>query len=131
MDDLQKAWIACAIDTEGSIIATPNNSLRITVGNICKEFCDHIQTITGIGTVGIHDKTRQHILYAWNLYNQSDIYLTLKASLPWMIVKKDRAETACKYIEMRMQHERPNIPHTEEELSLLNKLRIRKNATTL
>jgi hypothetical protein len=132
MDLVEKVWVACAIDTEGTIVAAPSNSLRILVSNINPDFCEHVRKLTGIGSVGIHDKTQKHIIYAWRLFDMRKIHDLLIEIMPWMIVKRSLAEIACKYVELRLQPAAPYYgqhPYTKEELSLLNKLRIRKHVT--
>lgn len=103
-----KAWVACAVDGEGSIFTTncgkcPQLHWRIQMPNTnrayMERFCDlvgveyrYIKTVTNGAGKGI--RPLQHWIYRVLIIKESDVKRILTEILPFLIIKRELAEQA-------------------------------------
>jgi hypothetical protein len=100
MTEVEIAWLAGLFDGEGSIVLNRRNrpnslSCRITVTNTFYPLLERVLEVTGTGV--LQELTRYHTnpkhARSWNWQcNGTNARLILKQILPWLIVKKERAE---------------------------------------
>jgi len=109
----EKAWLACAIDAEGSILFTgytkPNaktgrvqrgSQIRVYLCNTCFEFTQRFSALTGTKILarqphGFGKKTQYEI----TVVAKSQVKELLTTILPYLIVKRAKAEAVLAYIE--------------------------------
>jgi hypothetical protein len=100
MSELEVAWLAGLFDGEGSIIlkkrSRPNSlSSRITITNTFYPLLERVIEVTGTGKLYEMTRYKPDPSHArsWNWQcNGSNARLVLEQLLPWLIVKKERAE---------------------------------------
>lgn len=118
MIDSDLAWLACAVDGEGSVywhlLNQPTRRktvmVRVEVCNTDVRFVqrakDIAQKIVGpdykIGMSSTLTTTGKN-LYRMNVQSYYTCQLVLRALIPWLINKKDRAEQLLCWIEHRLQ----------------------------
>jgi len=99
MSDVERAWMACLLDAEGSIVwprKTVLNSVRLSVANTSLPFLEHARQVTGTGKIlertapssPFHTRG-----YNWHCYGEN-ARIILRQVLPWLIIKKEAAEVA-------------------------------------
>lgn len=108
LSEAEKAWLACAIDSEGSISFRRMKNARsgktytrpaISVYNTSKAFIDHFANLTAQRSYywrsnGYGNKR----LYACSTQNRTLLRLLLEATLPYLIVKKRKAQTTLLWV---------------------------------
>ena len=96
MEEVDKAWLAAAIDGEGSI-TIPNRQPVISVANGNREFLEKVHRLFGCDEgVGIHRRVQQRVDYISVIYrfttSRRDLIMNvLPQIIPYMIVKKSNA----------------------------------------
>ena len=121
MSEVERAWLAAAIDGEGSIgfhsckqkRKNPVGSqvvhyARITVTTTSAKFIEHIKDITGVGNLATLNppaiKKRGHkTQFAWRVTKMQHVYEILSQINPYLIIKKEQANNAMAYCLHRMQ----------------------------
>src|SRR3990167_4795440 len=109
MRDTDWAWLAAAVDGEGSIDSLPGGQARISVCNTHRGFIENCKRIMGTDTnIHIGDK---HIggrktLFVVGVYSKLEILRVAKGLLPHLIIKKDKALKAIRDVSSR-RHYRP------------------------
>lgn len=97
LTELEKAYLACAIDTEGCIIESTRLGkpmTRILVTNTNKAFLEKLREITGIGYIYTrwHDQNVRHSLcFEWHVNRRKEVIDLSKAILEYLIIKKAKA----------------------------------------
>jgi len=106
---VQAAYLAGMIDADGHIglyrrSATQNLRVHVDVSNTDIALLEWIKQVTGIGSVNKqHAETEKHrASFQWNVANESAITL-LEQLLPYMIVKRKRAEVAIEFFSKRQE----------------------------
>lgn len=99
----EAAWLAGIIDGEGFIVLTnkqyPTPNFSLGVSNTSRELLERILAVTGCGRLDDDQRARQHTnpyaspSWKWCAMTANAVVL-LKQILPWLIVKKARAEKA-------------------------------------
>lgn len=100
-DEVNKAWLAGVLDSEGCISirgVTSKGSWRVEISNINKEFINKVLNLTRCGSIN-KSKGTNHIVYTWEVVRKSDIHYILKYILPYLIVKRKKAIDCIKSIE--------------------------------
>jgi len=142
----EKTWLAAAIDGEGCLSLTFQNHVSATkrrssqiiphirIDNTNPEFCKRAYEITGIGHFRIKDKRRgwqtldskHKVLFTWEDRRQNDITDVLTQILPFLIIKRERAQILINYIELRRKNRASGArmrlgerTHTSEELDMV------------
>jgi len=110
MDELRKIWLACAVDTEGSIHFEKHRgkkhesfSIRISLCNTNLHFVQKAQEICGIGHIGLEPKVVHLPVYRWYIGKASECERILREILPYLIIKKGKAEQALLFLKYRRQ----------------------------
>ena len=111
--DWEAAWLACAIDGEGTIRHEhSNNTPDISVYNKSKAFCIRCAEIAGFG------RTREsNEIWRWTVTKWSEINTILKRILPYMIIKRKHGQLLFKVSDIHQLYQ-----WTEEEKELLKQL---------
>ena len=119
------AYFAGLFDGEGNITASidEHGAVRVEVSVVntdallleCLRFFTHYRFRENMG---LHRETPTHVLYT---HNFKDTYSLLRAILPYLKLKKTRAELMIRLCESRMEHFRK--PLTVEERNLVAKIR--------
>lgn len=112
MTELEKVWLACAIDGEGWIGLTrnPGNKqyrTRIELANTNLQFTQRAYEITGKGSISI-DRERKIIrgwnpVYMWRIGKMSDCLEILNEIYPYLIIKKEKAQRVLLFLKFRQQ----------------------------
>jgi len=106
LSEVERAYIAGIIDGEGCIgrhSGPKNRAWRISISNTCRHLIDWLiqrmphATIREITYTNSRYKTRWDVLISGDL----PVYFLLRAVLPYLIVKRSRAEEAIREIEER------------------------------
>ena len=132
IDPVSLGYIAGMIDGEGTICAGIEGRKRncrrgywiaivITIGNSNRKCLEFIKNVIGYGCVSRSGKK----YFRYSLKNQRACYSLLKLLLPFLIVKRKRAEIALKYLESRF-NKNEGTAISREEIELLNQLRTNK-----
>jgi hypothetical protein len=96
------AWLAGLFDGEGSIVFVhkdrPTPSARITICNTCRPLLERVQEVSGIGQIIVQrragqDNPNHSASWVWQTYSANARDL-LAQMLPWLIVKREKAEAA-------------------------------------
>jgi hypothetical protein len=103
MSCCEAAWFAGIVDGEGFIVLTnkqyPAPNFTLGVSNTSRELLERILVVTGCGRLDDESRFREHNnpyasrSWKWCAMTANAIVL-LKQILPWLIVKKARAEKA-------------------------------------
>ena len=112
LTEVEKTWLACAIDCEGSVELQRNRNgasftPRIRISNTCSEFIETAQQILGCGTISTqgnlpNNRKDTHVLSFYS----NDIRTFLPEVLPYMIIKRPQAlalSEALEILELRKQ----------------------------
>lgn len=104
LSELQKAYIAGLFDGEGSVvIVSPKTNgkrpwLQISITNTDKSIIDYLLTSLGGHISRTHKpKPKQKECWAWRATSKQAIYI-LKCLLPYLWIKRHKAEGAINYI---------------------------------
>ena len=135
LSPVDATWLACALDTEGWVCFHRQYrrgdeqyfSPFIGVGNTDTRFIDKVRSLTpGIAwntivrlPVGIHRKT----MYQLRTDRTGAIRGVLEAVLPYLIIKREKAEAMLKWITIRSQSNSLRRPHSVEEMNFINLVR--------
>src|SRR5439155_25824727 len=102
-----RSWLACAIDSEGTIYSHSKSSQPIIViYNTHKGFVETFARLTQSSISlkkygGYTRQARAKPLYEARLSKQEHVYALLKILLPWFVIKKQKAINALKWFSMR------------------------------
>jgi len=112
--EAEKAWLACAIDAEGSIIFSSYTQPNVKTGriqggfqtrvylcNTCIEFVQHFATLTGSKILVRHPHAKRlskKDLYEINIITKKTVMELLTAVRPYLIVKRAKADALLAYI---------------------------------
>jgi len=90
----QRAYIACAIDGEGSITKrTEDNGFRVHIANTHLGFLENIRKMTRGGRIMINRREQPRQKHCYSLYfRRREILDLLPQLLPYLIIKKDIAK---------------------------------------
>lgn len=108
-------WIACAIDTEGSIMLNRKEDDRcyngyyykvyISISNTNTDWLNEIARLTrysgrkDYGSKIIQDKRQWKTVFKYTISSMPTVYTILKQILQWFIIKKEQALLAIEFIE--------------------------------
>lgn len=97
LSPFELGWMTAALDGEGNISYNETwSSHTIMIANTIKAFCIMAETNTGIGSVRRSGKTRKY--WIWRLSDRLTIEALLKQLLPYLTVKREKAEKTLKQI---------------------------------
>lgn len=113
LSEVDKSWLACAIDTDGCIFAGENGySWVVKIEFTAKSYPSLVNHFARL--IGYRNKIYQHrysgqdsIEYRITIGNRVDVLRLLKIIQPYLIAKKKQCDLILK--------ELPNIPHWIEE----------------
>jgi len=106
MNELEKVWLACAIDGEGSIgfqKGKQATGIYIDVNNSNLKFVNKAKEITSVGFIICFRKPKRLPMYSWRVKRANDCYWILQEILPYLIIKRESAERALLYLKFRRQ----------------------------
>ncbi len=104
MAEPEKAWLAAAIDGEGTICFYKNNEGRriiVSIGNSVKDFVQKAKEITGVGNICCFEKKtgiaclngkKRKPIYYWRISGCNLGLQLIPKILPYLIIKKQKAE---------------------------------------
>jgi len=135
MSETERAWLAAAIDGEGSIkLSRYRNgtyaarATQLIVSNINPPFIEKCRAITGVGRIRVEERKPWNPVYLWYVQAHVEIKEILTQILPYLIIKKELAEKLIKYVNMRIprMNLRDSKGHfirlNEKELKLLDEI---------
>lgn len=136
----EKAWLACALDGEGSIMASRNGAgyyyIRIIVCNTNKDWLGHFgELINGISwSLKVHDRNRKKVLYSVFIGKMSSVYCLLKEIRPHLIIKAKDADRAIELIDIHRAETvktpvTKRISCTPRQLEIIEEMRKRKSSS--
>ena len=103
--DTVVAYIAGIIDGEGSI-GIVKGAYRVHVAQLAQAgLCDRLQALTGIGTVGVSVSGRKRPMARWVITRHDEVIDLLRATLPYLIVKRAGALAALAYCDHECRHD--------------------------
>jgi hypothetical protein len=104
----QAAWLAGAIDSDGSIGLYKAKEGRIVVvqmANVCHKFLRQIRKTIGCGSTAYHIPSLSHKgrqpMYMYSLKGARRCYRLLEQITPFLIVKKQKALKIMKELETK------------------------------
>lgn len=130
LTEVEAAYIAGIIDGEGSIAIRRDKGSGtswyypcLAIVNTDKNLMSWLHSKLHFSRTHLRKrgKSRQCYLGILSAYR---VYSLLKQLLPFLIVKKERAEHTIGFIEQRLQHTHPYSGYTKEEIRLFEKVRI-------
>jgi len=103
----EAAWLAAAIDGEGSIglysYGKEGRRVMIQVPNTDERFCLRAKEIIGCGHMHTRKKQASRLgsktMYQYGLKGSARCYWVLKQIEPWLIIKQDKAQAIMKELE--------------------------------
>ncbi len=108
MTDVQKAWLASAIDGEGCISFHRQKNRRslwvsLSVINTSQDYCQFCRDITGVGKIYERKRTTEESrpAFTWSVVTKADIESTLAQVCPYLIIKKTKADEAIRFCQLR------------------------------
>lgn len=112
LTETQKAWLAAAMDGEGTISFKPRAkhqyvAPRISLGNTNLEFIQHACNITGIGYIHTREmyyaaQKRKFPMFVWEVYGLANSAALLEQILPYLIIKRDIAKQLLLFCKFRL-----------------------------
>lgn len=109
MTEIEKAWLAAAVDGEGTIGfynggITKNGNKKwirteICICNTNKDFLLHAKDLTGVGNISVKHRERRKPTYEWSTHGRK-IAIIIDQILPYLIIKKQTALNTLKSIEL-------------------------------
>jgi len=135
LSDLDRVWLACAIDTEGTITLGKNKRDTtfipfrifplINISNKNLEFMEKFRNLVG----GRYVISKGKSAYDLAINSESRVYAILKEIVDFLIIKKEQAQLVMKFIELKAQLvkecKKKNKPfwYTEEMLKIFKEVR--------
>lgn len=109
MNELEKVWLACVMDCEGSM-GLYKQSMGVTyaphihVDNTVYDFVIRCKTIANIGSVDIRQPRSISKLpvYRWNVYGFKNCLFTLQNVYPYLIIKQDKARQVMRFCQYKL-----------------------------
>jgi hypothetical protein len=128
-DCVNRTWLACAIDSEGSIyIRRSNNTMMpcVRLVNSNKQFIEKARAIIGSGchfyTVEPSStNTNTRTLFEIQVFSLKEVKKVLDLILPFLVVKKDRAELCLEFVNARLDGH--YLPYTEREYLIYEEIK--------
>jgi len=114
----EKAWLACAIDGEGSIAPSlgwyngkPSFHPRILVFNTKLPFINEAERLLGtnMSTQKISVTTNKKVEYQAGLADHKEVISILEQIFPYLIINKEKAEVAIDWCKHRIEYY--NMPY--------------------
>ncbi|HEX9341199.1 MAG TPA: SANT/Myb-like DNA-binding domain-containing protein [Thermoplasmata archaeon] len=101
---LDIGYVAGIVDGEGSILGPRNVAVRVNMAT--KEVIDHLWNLCGGTVTGPYEKRsgRSEICkpqYHWTISSAENVYQLLKVLLPYLIVKRVKAEEVIRFLEKK------------------------------
>jgi len=99
---LDIGYVAGIVDGEGSILGPPKFTIQVSMTT--KEVIDHLYNLCGGSVTGPSEQRsgRSEVCkpqYHWTISSAENVYQILKILLPYLIVKKDKAESVVSFLE--------------------------------
>ncbi|GEM_PF-3171754 len=101
MHEWEKAWLACAIDSEGSITEQTCDSrkpcrgcphVKIEVNNTVQKYVDRAEQLVGDGHIRSKPNPPSNTpLFVWTLCKQKTVLQLLRDMLPYLIIRQVKA----------------------------------------
>lgn len=101
---LDIGYVAGIVDGEGSIVGAPKVTIQVSMTT--KEVIDHLWNLCGGTITGPYERRsgRSEICkpqYHWTISSAENAYQLLKILLPYLIVKKEKAEEVIRLLERK------------------------------
>jgi hypothetical protein len=112
-----KAWLACAIDGEGTITVYLGGALviRVSVWNTNYDFVEKAQTLAHVGCIRFRKRgERWKKCYEWSTGSLDEVIHVLTEVFPYLIIKKDLAKLV---LELALYH-KARLPEIYRRRSL-------------
>lgn len=101
MSATEAAWLAGFFDGEGSLIGYKRKGKdfvgwRISIGNTSLPALERCKAYTNVGTIGskrVLPNPKHNPQWLWQVNGQRDIVDLLKQMLPYLLIKKEKAES--------------------------------------
>lgn len=116
LSEVEKAYVACALDTEGSLSidryqrktqngwGTFSNVVALQITNNNRPFLENIRSIVGTGTIDkprIKTNPRWKPTYKFRIGRLADLKALLSQILPFMVIRVEQANLVLQYCELR------------------------------
>jgi hypothetical protein len=112
MTAVQKAWLACAIDGEGTIGIYPGGITKtghkkwpitsVIITNTDRKFLEHARIITGLGSICTTKKRENRkVMYQWQVKGHQGVLKILLDIYPYLIIKRKKALGGIDFIKGR------------------------------
>lgn len=119
------AYIAGLVDGEGLISINGGKggfSKFVNIYNSDRQMLEFVQETMGFGfikekPVDPDNPQKIKVCPSWEVYRHTERYEFLRAILPYLITKRDRAEYMLEFTASRMEN--PRSPYTRRELELI------------
>jgi len=131
LSDVERAYIACAIDCEGTISLRKHKKSwkpYMSITNTNKKFLENIRRMCNAGKI---KAKKMRVLYKADgvalvrycydlIFNVREIERLLPQILPYLVIKRERAELLLKYFKLRKEGKRDEIKEIHHKIKLLN-----------
>lgn len=133
LQDWEKAWLACAIDAEGTIGIAKHRDYKgvklesyISISNTKEAFVARFREMLRTdNTSHYHTKhrneTRRNAIFQLSLSANPLIYVLLREIWPYSVIKQGQAKLVMRFLEIQM--ERRSSKYTQEQLDIYEKVR--------
>jgi len=126
MKDWEKAWLACAVDGEGSIIMQMDQSgvvARLLIYNTKKEFCDFAKTIVGDGIVYSESSPRGNraISHMFVIRRYATLRRVLEEIRPFVVIKQQQVGLMLEFLSAHRFHAHRTADEDMRESALMNR----------
>ena len=115
MSEVERAWLACAIDGEGCVGfyeggITKNGKRKwpraeVRVANTDRRFCEHAKQVSGLGYISTMNVNRTRFgkkpVYQWSIHGHITVKWLLEQVLPYLVIKKEKSLTVLDKINAR------------------------------
>jgi len=136
MSETEKAWLACAIDGEGSIYSAQTKrqrgaSIRIQVNNCNEKFIEKCKEITGVGFITRTEREGRRPIFRWCCQSNPLSLQILEQIKDFLIIKCKLAELGIQYIKSRLAHYNVSktgfrVSLSDEELRIIEEMKFLK-----
>ncbi len=109
MKKWEASWLAGVIDSDGSIglydYGKAGRRVQIQVGNVNREFLQHVRDVIGCGSIVQWKATKTHRgrqqMYAFTVKGSNRCYWIIRQILPFLIIKRSSVLTILDQLHQR------------------------------
>lgn len=107
LEEMEKCWLACALDTEGNIDFRRHSqkqgvAVMLSISNTSLPFIDKVYSIANVGRVRvIPPKPPWKQIYTYYLSGLQNCATLLRQLMPYLIIKQEKAKQVILFADYR------------------------------